>query len=118
MNISKAEVDALVDEVLVACPALKATTREKVAQLIGIVITATTETNREVERRITECGTIPPDITIALMDYGALLGVVKDLDPGNDRRALVEAGEKIGAFIARKYGEKIRETLVEKTTKH
>lgn len=118
MRVSNEDVAALVAEVMAACPALGATPEHKVKQLIGIIITETTRTNAEVEKRIAENGTIPPDITMTLMHYGALLGIVKDLDPGNDRRALVEAGEKIGAFIARKYGEKIQETLVEKTTKH
>lgn len=118
MKVSNAEVAALIDEVLAACPALAATSRAKVSELIGIIITMTNETNGEVERRIREAGTIPPDITLTLMHYGALLGIVKDLPEGNDRRALIEAGEKVGAFIARKFGEKIKETLVDKATKH
>lgn len=118
MKVSNAEVLTLIDEVLAACPALAATTRAKVSELIGIIITMTNETNGEVERRISEAGTIPPDITMTLMHYGALLGVVKDLPAGNNRRTLIEAGEKIGAFIARKYGEKIQETLVDKARKH
>lgn len=118
MSVSKEEAQALVDEVLSACPALSAAGREKARQLVGLVITETTSTIRGIEKRIEEAGTIPPEITMTLMHYGALLGIVKDLPPGNERRALVEAGERVGAFIARKYGEKIKETLVDKTTKH
>lgn len=117
MLISKKEADDLIVE-LSANPALDRVSSTKIRQLIGMVIDETTRTNKGIEDRFTEVGAVPPEITIILMHYGALTAIVRDLPDDNWRRQLVEAGEVIGKFIAKKFGEKIAQQLREKAPPH
>lgn len=118
MKLTRDEVEEVSAKVLQACPALEKAGVRKLHELIGIVITETTRTNTGVEKCIADAGSIPPDITMTLMHYGALTALLKDLPPGNERRALLEAGEVVGTLIARKFGEKLKEQLVDKATTH
>jgi len=60
---------------------------------------------------------IPGDIAGVYLHYGAFVHITKDLPPSAHQRQLINAGEEIGKLIVRKFGEKIREKLEEKTTK-
>lgn len=118
MKISGKEAQDLVAEVTEVYPEFAEHPAEKIRQLVGMVLMETTNTNRSIEERVADAGGIPPDITLTLMHYGALLAIVMDLPPDNPRRLLIEAGQRVGAFIAKKFGEKISEQIAEKTTKH
>lgn len=118
MNITGKEGAELAAAILEAAPGLAEIPTGKLQQLLSIVITETTRTNHGVEKCIQDAGSIPPDITMTLMHYGALTAIYRDLPLGDSRRALVTAGELVGALIARKYGEKIQQDLAAKTPKH
>jgi hypothetical protein len=118
MSINAKEAKELGDLVVEAAPGLGETPLAKLQELLAIVIAETTKTNNGVEERVREAGSIPPDITIVLMHYGALTAIYRDLPSGDSRRALILAGEQVGAFIAKKYGEKLRSELTAKTTTH
>jgi hypothetical protein len=118
MNITGKEASELGAAIIEAAPGLAEVPMGKLQQLLGMVIAETTKTNRAVEDRIADAGSIPPDITMTLMHYGALTAIYRDMPPDDSRRALILAGEQVGILIARKYGQKIQEELAAKTTKH
>lgn len=96
-------------------PILKQMGDGDLAQMLGAAFTEVGKTLQGVEARILEAGLIPGDILVILLHYGALVAVLEDLPPGDERRTLIAAGRKLGEFMAKKYGDKIR-SLLERAT--
>jgi DNA repair ATPase RecN len=115
MKITGTEAKQLTSEIQDSCAPLKQLTHQDLAALLGAAIRETTNTVAGIENRIKDAGVMPGDIVTILLHYGAVHAVLKDLPADNERRELVEAGEKVGQFIAKKYGEKISGILSERS---
>lgn len=109
MEIKPEEVEAVLREMVAACPALG--DPKKLMPLASEVMRQTNDLIRTIESRITEAGKIPGDVVAALMVEGAVNAVLADLPEADERRKLRAAGAAVGNLIARKYGEKIQEAL-------
>lgn len=106
---TKAEAEALIAELIEIDPALKGA--GDLVSLVAAVIGEATNADKGVDKRIEEAGTIPGDILVIIMHWGALAAVMEDLPADNPRNKLFMAGRAIGRHIAKKYGEKIKKTL-------
>ena len=117
MKVDPYDVQELITEVRKVCPFFEGVTDKALGALVGQALLETVTTAQAVEKRTEEAGVIPGDIACVYLHYGAFVHITEDLPPSAHQRQLVNAGREIGKLIARKFGEKIRETIEEKATK-
>lgn len=117
MKLDEYDARELVAETRNVCPFFEGVEDKALLHLIGQALIETTTTLQAMEKRTEEAGVIPGDIACVYLHYGAVVQVTEDLPPSAHQRQLINAGRELGKLIARKFGEKIREKLEEKTTK-
>lgn len=117
MKLDAYDAEELLKEVRQVCPFFEGVNDKSLLALVGQALIETTTTLQAIEKRTEEAGVIPGDIACIYLHYAAVVQVSEDLPPSAHQRQLINAGREIGKLIARKFGDKIREKLEEKTTK-
>lgn len=112
--ITEDDAKKLVEDCRKLSPGLAAMPEKHATAMIGMALTETNTTIKDIEHRIDEAGLIPPDIVAVFLHYGAVVAIVEDLPATDERRLLVAAGREIGKLIAAKFGQKIKATLTKK----